>query len=145
LPQAAFEINAPDVVHEVIDGEAIMINMTTGSYYSLDGVGAAVWESLQQGPASSASIAAALQPAFDAEDRLLEAEIAKFLQELRVEGLLRPATAAPVSPRPLQVEPQPFSTPVLHKYTDLEALLLIDPVHDVTTQGWPNLNKTDQA
>ena len=44
LPQAALEINAPDVVHEVIDGEAIMINMTTGSYYSLDGVGAAVWE-----------------------------------------------------------------------------------------------------
>ena len=61
------------------------------------------------------------------------------------EGLLRPATAAPVSQGPIQVEPQPFSMPILHKYTDLEALLLIDPVHDVTTQGWPNLNKTDQA
>jgi hypothetical protein len=145
MSRATREINAPDIVHELIDGEAIMINMTTGSYYSLDGVGAVVWEALQQGPADEASIAAVLEPVFGANGRALEAEVGKFLDELESEALLRPAAEAPVALRPIQREAEPFTTPVLHKYTDLEALLLIDPIHDVTTQGWPNVSKADQA
>jgi hypothetical protein len=26
----------------------------------------------------------------------------------------------------------------LHKYTDMEELLLLDPIHDVDETGWPN-------
>ena len=34
-----FRINSPTVVHEIIDGEAVIVNMKNGSYYSVDGVG----------------------------------------------------------------------------------------------------------
>ena len=144
MSEGIFEINEPDVVHEVIEGEAILINMTTGSYYSLDGVGGLVWELLQQGPTSASDVAAALRPAVTGDAVMLESEIAKFLQELHAEGLVRPA-ASSVALKPLQREPQPFKQPVFSKYTDLEALLLIDPIHDVTTQGWPNVKSPDDS
>lgn len=42
-------VNAPHVVHETIDGEAILIHLVTGTYYSLDGVGAELWGALAAG------------------------------------------------------------------------------------------------
>lgn len=39
-----FRINAPTVISETIDGEAIIINLDTGAYYSLRETGAAVWQ-----------------------------------------------------------------------------------------------------
>jgi hypothetical protein len=32
----------------------------------------------------------------------------------------------------------PFQKPLLQKYTDMEALLLVDPIHEVDEEeGWP--------
>lgn len=36
-------INAPSVVGEVIDGEAVILNLETGKYYSARGSGSAIW------------------------------------------------------------------------------------------------------
>ena len=36
-------VNGPDVMHETIDGEVIVINLTSGNYYSVRGVGADIW------------------------------------------------------------------------------------------------------
>ena len=40
---ATLIVNSPHVVHETIDGETIIIHLGTGTYYSLDGVGADIW------------------------------------------------------------------------------------------------------
>ena len=39
----------------------------------------------------------------------------------------------------------PFAAPVLHKYTDMEDLLLLDPIHDVDESGWPNTNPNNAS
>ena len=117
-----------------------MINMTTGSYYSLDGVGGLVWEMLQQGPSTAADLTTALQPTVTGDAATLRREVLRLLEELQNEGLLRPAASAAAHEQ-LRRDPLPFKPPVLNKYTDLEALLLIDPIHDVTTQGWPHVGK----
>ena len=31
-----------------------------------------------------------------------------------------------------------FEAPVLEKYTDMQTLLLVDPVHEVDDRGWPH-------
>jgi hypothetical protein len=31
----------------------------------------------------------------------------------------------------------PFAQPVLNKFTDVEDLLMLDPIHDVDAAGWP--------
>ena len=43
-----YRINYPQVINETIDGEAIIINLVTGSYYSLDKTGAEVWELIER-------------------------------------------------------------------------------------------------
>ena len=34
----------------------------------------------------------------------------------------------------------PFEEPKLEKYSDMEDLLLLDPIHDVEDEGWPKAN-----
>jgi hypothetical protein len=58
------------------------------------------------------------------------------------ERILVPAdeSAAPVlTPHPENgAAAQPYQEPKLGKYTDMQELLLLDPVHEVDEAGWPN-------
>ena len=38
-----FRVNTPTVTHETIDGEAVIINLDSGNYYSLVEVGSFIW------------------------------------------------------------------------------------------------------
>jgi hypothetical protein len=38
-----YRINEPRIVSQTIEGEAVIINLETGNYYSLDDLGAAIW------------------------------------------------------------------------------------------------------
>ena len=140
MPQY-YQINQEDVVHELIDGEAILINMKTGSYYSLDHSGAAAWEQLQQGPASPDSLAAAFSRLFTGDSSEMRAAVESLLDKMASEGLVH-LTETPGKMRDIaQAEnPLPFTPPELQIYTDLEALLLLDPIHDVSGEGWPIQN-----
>ena len=42
-------VNSPNVMSETIEGEVIVINLATGSYYSLKDAGAAIWHALADG------------------------------------------------------------------------------------------------
>ena len=44
----AFRVNHPQVVCETIDGEVVIVNLETGSYYSLLNTGAAVWNGIER-------------------------------------------------------------------------------------------------
>ena len=44
-----FRPREEEVASKVIDGEAIIINLANGVYYSMDKVGALVWERVQAG------------------------------------------------------------------------------------------------
>jgi hypothetical protein len=40
-------------------------------------------------------------------------------------------------PEPLTAAAAITAAPVLEKYTDMQELLLLDPIHDVEEAGWP--------
>src|SRR5437764_230022 len=44
-----FRVNSPNVIHETIEGEVILIDLKTGTYYSLREAGAAIWEAIDRG------------------------------------------------------------------------------------------------
>ncbi len=46
---SCLEINSDEVAAQVIDGEAIIINLSNGMYYSLDGVGGEIWSLIVEG------------------------------------------------------------------------------------------------
>jgi len=141
IPNAVFEVNEPMVISETIDGETVIINLIKGSYYHLKHSGAAIWSGIQQS-ARMADIARMIRIIFEAGEANVEIEIGGLIDRLVEEELVRPAAqAVPSGAAVPQVglTPVPFSPPTLQKFTNLETMLLLDPVHDVDDEGWPHL------
>jgi Coenzyme PQQ synthesis protein D (PqqD) len=137
------EVSRPEVVGSVVDGEVVAINLDTGSYYNIAGVGTDVWTAVE-GSASVEEVTSRLAHRYNAPIDEIAAAVTRFIDELLAEGLIRPAEADGAHAEPaagdLPSEDQAaFSPPVLEKFTDMEDLLLLDPVHDVTERGWPHV------
>ena len=155
-------VNGGSVVHETIDGETIVIDLATGAYYSFDGVGADVWQLLVECTGTD-ELARILAGRYEAEAEVLDEAVRSFVAELLHERLL---TAAPNGSDGVEQasngrEPRAsngpeshpangvaaegitkaeFAAPVLHKYTDMQEFMLVDPLHDVEVDaGWPHV------
>jgi antitoxin (DNA-binding transcriptional repressor) of toxin-antitoxin stability system len=138
-----YRINSPQVINETIDGEEIMINLATGSYYSLDRVGGDVW-ALLEASVPVDDIVAELGRRYDAGEDDIRRGVADLLQRLSEEELVVPSPnggpvgrASPAAPTP--ATRPPFRAPRLEKFTDMQDLILLDPVHEVDSRGWPHL------
>lgn len=140
-----YRINAPFVTSEVIDGEVVIIHLDSGNYYSTQGVGERIWSQLLDGEATD-GIAVDLVRRYACDEATAGRAVERLVGELVAEGLMVPSAAeGPGSgsrPGPGRVaEPvavaTEFAEPVLTKYTDMQNLLMVDPIHEVTDEGWP--------
>jgi Coenzyme PQQ synthesis protein D (PqqD) len=143
-----YAINAPDVIAETIEGETILVNLATGSYYSLEGSGTEIWNGLMNGGTPSV-IADELALRYDGPAPEILAAIDQLVDELRAEQIVveTPATASetPVLAPAETGERRPFVSPTLKKFTDMQAIILLDPVHEVDQRGWPHPAEEDEA
>ncbi len=143
VAEIAFRVNTPRVAHQTIDGETVIIDFETGAYFSTDGIGAVIWEGIARNSTYGALVGW-LCARYTGARAEIERAVACFLKELEDECLIVPcdsaADAAHQSARcdaPGPEAPCAFRAPVLRKYTDMQALLLLDPIHEVDEQGWP--------
>lgn len=143
----SFRINTPTVVSEVFDDEIVIIHLESGAYYSIDQSGAAIWRLLNQG-ASVPEINTTLAAAYTNTATEIEQAVHSFMQQLAEEQLIVPDRALTQSQQRQIGQPfissspgtqQYFTMPRLNKYTDMQDLLLLDPIHDVTETGWPHV------
>lgn len=143
FPVMRYRINSPGVIQETIDGEAVVVNLASGTYYSLDGAGSVLWNLLIDG-ADSGEVVQQLEQIFDADRATLEKAVADLTAQLVQESLIIPSdNAAFVAPASTSAnERVPFVAPVLSSYTDMQELLLLDPIHDVGERGWPHTNSS---
>jgi Coenzyme PQQ synthesis protein D (PqqD) len=135
-----YQIKSADIMHETIDGEVVVINLDLGFYYSIDGTGASIWGQLEQGR-SLDGLASMAARNFDGDPAQMRTAIEAFLSRLLEEGLVTLTTGAePPLDGDSAPERTPWADPSLLKYTDMEQLLLLDPIHEVEDTGWPNVN-----
>lgn len=135
----SFECNEPDVVFENFGDDTIILNLQTGSYYSLNPVGMLYWELLSQSVPVSEVVAFAAEQ-FPALDRkVLDRDLETVVAEFRGQGLLRPSEMVrSIHEVNLEVTTSPeYVSPALSIYTDVAEMILLDPVHDVSESGWP--------
>jgi hypothetical protein len=135
-----FRVNSPRVMHETIEGEVIVIDLTTGSYYSLRDASADIWREIESG-ASEARIGAELEHRYEGPQAEIQAGVGRLLDELAAEGLIEPSDASDDEPPALPTAAAarvPFQPPVLEKHSDMQDLILLDPVHEVGPRGWPH-------
>jgi hypothetical protein len=140
-----FRINSPQVVHQTIDGEVVIINLESGCYYSLDNVAAEVW-ALLENHAAVGEVAHALGRRYDAAAETISSTVDHFVANLCDESLLLPSPDATTRAGSNGMATAgdsraPFEAPTLQKYTDMKDLLLIDPIHEVDGLGWPGVNR----
>jgi hypothetical protein len=142
MGEGGLRVNSPHVIHETIDGEVIVINLASGNYYSVKGAGADVWDVIQSAPgADKNTIAAAVAARFGRASDDVAPEIGDFLEALQREELVAATENGAVAPVPTTNgaghDSKPFEPPLLEKYTDMQDLVLLDPVHEVGSTGWP--------
>jgi hypothetical protein len=138
-----FGIN-PELMHETIEGETIMINGATGNYYSLDPIASEIWQGIELG-ASVSDIVVFLVERYGASPTDIETAVSRFVSELEQEELVvsRSAAEGSVDLGAVAKTSSPvtsFSAPRVEKHTDMQDLILLDPVHEVDPErGWPHV------
>jgi hypothetical protein len=142
-PSTRVIINGSQIVSEIIDGEAILINLDTGKYYSLQDAGADIWAAVQEGVRIDKMLDD-LAAKYAGERDAIQSSVLSLLNEMREEDLIATQEApagddvGPVADAGGEApERIPFEAPVLQKYTDMQDLLLLDPIHEVDASGWP--------
>lgn len=137
-----YRLPGPQIIHETIDGEVVVINLDTGAYYSLDGVGVVLWERVVAG-ATEAGLIEVILSRYIGDLPTVTGVVRAFLAELVEDGLVARAEVGAVGAAEDEwgAEPAvkpPFVPPILHKYTDMQELISLDPIHEVDETGWPN-------
>ena len=140
-----FKINTPNIVHELIDGEVIIVNLKQGDYYSLLNTSAEIWTEIER-EQSSAQIVAQLTQNYQEEPEIIAQGVQRFIDQLIEEGIITELAGdiqeEDISSHGLSnngIDKPLFEMPKLSKYTDMEDLLALDPIHEVDKTGWPNV------
>jgi hypothetical protein len=142
-----FKVNSPNIVSETIDGETVIVNLQTGDYYSLLRTATDIWSRIEQGTDRQSLINDMMQNYSSdlAEDDISKA-VNQFIEALIKEGLIileeeeKSAYQPPtLKTLPVPLETPQFELPEIEKFTDMEDLLLLDPIHEADEEtGWPN-------
>ena len=134
-PDSRLIANSPEVAAKVIDGEAIIINLATGMYYSMDRAGALVWEWLERGH-SIQEIIEGVVAQYDVAVAQAEADVNQLIDRLLEDGLARVSEAGQEvlgRPAALSQARLPYQAPQLTRYDDMAALLALDPPMPIVT------------
>jgi hypothetical protein len=133
-----YALNAPAVVHEWLDGEVIVIHLTSGCYYNLQGSADYLWACILAGW-TAAEITGSLDLVSTLPPDELDTTISNFIADLLAEDLITPRANDSREAAPDLPDLAAFTVPEIEKFTDMQELMLVDPIHEVTEAGWPQV------
>jgi hypothetical protein len=82
--------HASHVVWRKVSGEVVILDMESSVYYSLDEMGARIWELIGQGKPLQ-EIIQILAEEYEATEERLQRDIGEFLKRLQRERVIEPA------------------------------------------------------
>jgi len=131
-----FEIAGKFIISEVIEGEAIILNMNTGEYFSAENVGAEIWQHALAGHSYRAIVDSA--SAFYVGAPAIVEKIDEFLVKAEAAKLLKREPALEVGSGNSGPRWQsPYIDPELVSHAHVSDLMELDPIHEVAEAGWP--------
>jgi hypothetical protein len=81
--------NTDQVIERVVEGEALLIHLSSGDYFSLDNVGTRVWENID-GTRTIQDLAELILMEYDVDRDQVVADVLRLAEQLADEGLLIP-------------------------------------------------------
>jgi hypothetical protein len=88
-PETKLSIPA-QVMSRLVDDETVLLDLESGMYFGLDGVGKRIWESVTDGK-NLGDIAAIITAEYDVDESQALADVIAFASDLVERGLLRAA------------------------------------------------------
>jgi coenzyme PQQ synthesis protein D (PqqD) len=128
-PQSRLRPNEQEVAAKVIDGEAIIINLANGIYYSLDKVGGLIWEMLAA-KRSLEEVVSAVLTRSDVSPEQAQTDVERLAAELLQEDLLRIVNNGGKLEKIAEQDNQQkliYEAPMPNTYRDMGDLLALDP------------------
>ncbi len=136
-----YRVNSPQVISETVAGETVIVNLASGHYFSLQGTAVEVWEGLERGESIEA-VVRELEQRYEAEEGEIDAAVKTLVDEFVASELLVAGgngTGTGTVRTSRQVgERVPFVAPSFTTFTDMQDIILLDPVHEVDARGWPH-------
>ena len=95
MSEAVYEVGASvrpkqDVIARTVGDETILLDLQSGTYFTLNRVGSVIWQALQDGP-SIDELTADVVAGFEIDEATARADVAEFLDEMAAQGLLATA------------------------------------------------------
>jgi hypothetical protein len=88
IDQDSVVVRTGDLVTAPMGDEVAMMDMVSGTYFVLDHVAAAIWESIEQ-PVAVRALCDQLRERFDVPEGRCEADVIPFLEKLAQKNLIR--------------------------------------------------------
>jgi Coenzyme PQQ synthesis protein D (PqqD) len=134
----AYRVASANLYGRNFGDEVLIVDTESGRYFSLRGCAVDIWSLIESG-ATVNDIIAELGRRYDGAAEEIGAAVHRCLGDLVGNDLVREAEAgsgemlvsAGSTPR------QSLAAPVVERFTDMENLLLLDPIHNVSDMGWP--------
>jgi Coenzyme PQQ synthesis protein D (PqqD) len=82
--------HAPSVVARVLEGEAVLLDLSSGKYLGLNEVATRAWELVGAGK-TLGEVRASLLEEFEVAREVLDRDLAELLEAMRARGLLEQA------------------------------------------------------
>jgi hypothetical protein len=128
-PTQILDVNTDFVAGEVVDGEAVIINLSNGMYYTMDGVGAEVWQLIER-RRSMHDMAGEIAARYGVDRETVLGDLQVVVPELVAEGLVRTANGSSTpedAPVELARPTARYTKPAVTRYTDMSEVLALDP------------------
>ncbi len=77
----------PQVMSRLVDDDTVLLDLESGMYFGLDGVGKRIWDSVAEG-CSIGEIAAIITAEYEVEEARAQADVIEFTGDLVTRGLL---------------------------------------------------------
>jgi len=110
-------------------GLSLIINLSNGMYYTMDGVGAEVWQLIER-RRSMQQIAGEIAARYGVDRETVLGDLSGVVDELVAEGLVLAddgSSAPGDSPVALPPPTAPYTKLALTRYTDMSEVLALDP------------------
>jgi hypothetical protein len=121
-----YRCNGDRLASTVIDGDAVLVDLATGVYYSLDGTAGTVWQMIENGRTVE-EIAQRLAALYDTTPAQALSDVESLVLRLLKEDLIVEAPPSePAALEPLPDHRSPYRAPTLEMYTDMSDLLALD-------------------
>lgn len=123
---------------EKVDLDTVVINLSNGCYYNFNATASYIWELIGAGT-SKDEIVTQYSDSFKLSKEETDSEVSEILNTITSGDLARLVTEKPVvAIQPVEIPA--YITPQIETFDDMQEMLLLDPIHEVTEKGWPYKN-----